>query len=406
MEKILDKFLRYVAVETTSDPDSETQPSSMRELSLLQMLHDELQSMGVESALDEYGYLMASVPSNTERDVPAIGFIAHVDTSPDAPAKNVRPQIVEDYSGGDIILNPETEMLLRPSDFPEMLNYLGDTIITTDGTTLLGADDKAGVAAIMCAVQYLVEHQEFKHGEIKIGFTPDEEIGRGVCKFDVAKFGAKYAYTIDGGAVGEIEYENFNAAAAKIHVQGRNIHPGYAKNKMLNSVLVAMELNAMLPVEQRPENTSDYEGFFHLTSIEGVVEETTLNYIIRDHDKGKFEEKKRLLHSAVEYINRKYGDVATLELKHQYNNMRETVEPHFFIVEKAVKAIEMAGIKPKVQPIRGGTDGASLSYMGLPCPNIFAGGHNFHGRYEYVPLQSMEKAAEVILNIISLFEKE
>ena len=406
MEKILDRFLRYVSVDTQSDPESETQPSTAKQLDLLRMLRDALVGMGVDATLDEFGYVMASIPSNCGKEVPAIGFIAHVDTAPDASGANIKPQIISNYDGGDIPLKGVEGLALKVAEFPELEGYKGQTIITTDGTTLLGADDKAGVAAIMCAVQYLVEHQEFKHGEIKIGFTPDEEIGRGVCKFDVAKFGAKYAYTIDGGAVGEIEYENFNAAAAKIHVQGRNIHPGYAKNTMLNSVLIAMELNAMLPVEPRPEHTSDYEGFCHLTSIEGVVEETTLNYIIRDHDKGKFEEKKRLLHSAVEYINRKYGDVATLELKHQYNNMREAVEPHFFIVEKAVKAIEMAGIKPKVQPIRGGTDGAGLSYMGLPCPNIFAGGHNFHGRYEYVPLQSMEKATEVILNIISLFEKE
>ncbi|MGN0032962.1 MAG: peptidase T [Candidatus Limimorpha sp.] len=406
MENLLDKFLRYVSVETTSNPDSETQPSAQAELDLLRMLQGELQDMGVPAHLDEYGYLMASIPSNTGREVPAIGFIAHVDTSPDASGKNVRPQIVENYSGGDILLNAERSLYLKPSDFPEMLNYLGDTIITTDGTTLLGADDKAGIAAIMCAVQYLVEHKEFKHGEIKIGFTPDEEIGRGVDKFDVARFGAKYAYTIDGGGIGEIEYENFYAAAAKIHVQGSNIHPGYAKNKMVNSILIAMEINAMLPVGQRPEYTSDYEGFFHITSVDGDVEETTLNYIIRDHDKRKFEEKKQLLSSAVDFVGKKYGNVVTLELKHQYNNMRQEVEPHFFIVEKAIKAIEMAGIKPKVQPIRGGTDGASLSYMGLPCPNIFAGGHNFHGKYEYVPLQSMEKASEVILNIISLFEKE
>ena len=403
MEKILDRFLRYVAVETTSDPDSETQPSSIRQLDLLKMLQKELQNMGIKAELDEFGYVMATIPSNVDKDIPAIGFIAHVDTSPDASGKDIKPQIIENYGGGDILLNSEKELYLKVSEFPEMLQYMGNTLITTDGTTLLGADDKGGVAAIMCAVEYIMEHPEFKHGEIKIGFTPDEEIGRGVAKFDVKRFGAKYAYTIDGGEIGELEYENFNAAAAKIHVQGSNIHPGYAKDKMVNSMLIAMELNAMLPVEQRPEYTQGYEGFFHLTDITGTVEETTMGYIIRDHDRTKFEAKKELLTSVVEFINKKYGDVVKLELKHQYYNMRQEVEPHYFIVEKAMKAFEMAGVKPKVQPIRGGTDGANLSFMGLPCPNIFVGGHNFHGKYEYVPLESMEKASEVILNIVKLF---
>ena len=403
MEKILDRFLRYVAVETTSDPDSETQPSSIRQLDLLKMLQKELQNMGIKAELDEFGYVMATIPSNVDKDIPAIGFIAHVDTSPDASGKDIKPQIIENYGGGDILLNAEKELYLKVSEFPEMLQYVGNTLITTDGTTLLGADDKGGVAAIMCAVEYIMEHPEFKHGEIKIGFTPDEEIGRGVAKFDVKRFGAKYAYTIDGGEIGELEYENFNAAAAKIHVQGSNIHPGYAKDKMVNSMLIAMELNAMLPVEQRPEYTQGYEGFFHLTDITGTVEETTMGYIIRDHDRTKFEAKKELLTSVVEFINKKYGDVVKIELKHQYYNMRQEVEPHYIIVEKAMKAYEMAGVKPKVQPIRGGTDGANLSFMGLPCPNIFVGGHNFHGKYEYVPLESMEKASEVILNIVKLF---
>ena len=403
MEKILDRFLRYVAVETTSDPDSETQPSSIRQLDLLKMLQKELQNMGIKAELDEFGYVMATIPSNVDKDIPAIGFIAHVDTSPDASGKDIKPQIIENYGGGDILLNSEKELYLKVSEFPEMLQYMGNTLITTDGTTLLGADDKGGVAAIMCAVEYIMEHPEFKHGEIKIGFTPDEEIGRGVAKFDVKRFGAKYAYTIDGGEIGELEYENFNAAATKIHVQGSNIHPGYAKDKMVNSMLIAMELNAMLPVEQRPEYTQGYEGFFHLTDITGTVEETTMGYIIRDHDRTKFEAKKELLTSVVEFINKKYGDVVKLELEHQYYNMRQEVEPHYFIVEKAMKAFEMAGVKPKVQPIRGGTDGANLSFMGLPCPNIFVGGHNFHGKYEYVPLESMEKASEVILNIVKLF---
>ena len=403
MEKLLDKFLRYVSVETTSDPESETQPSSMRQFDLLKMLQKELQDMGIKADLDEYGYVMATIPSNVDKEIPAIGFIAHVDTSPDASGKDIKPQIIENYGGGDILLNAEKELYLKVSEFPEMQQYVGKTMITTDGTTLLGADDKGGVAAIMYAAQYMMEHPEFKHGEIKIGFTPDEEIGRGVAKFDVKKFGAKYAYTIDGGEIGELEYENFNAAAAKIHIQGSNIHPGYGKDKMVNSMLIAMELNGMLPVEQRPAYTQGYEGFFHLTDITGTVEETTMGYIIRDHDRAKFEAKKELITAIVELLNKKYGNIVTLELKHQYYNMRQEVEPHYFIVEKAIKAIEMAGIKPKVQPIRGGTDGANLSFMGLPCPNIFAGGHNFHGKWEYVPLESMEKASEVILNIVKLF---
>ena len=403
MEKLLDKFLRYVSVDTMSDPESETQPSSERQFNLLKMLRDELEAMGIKAELDEFGYVMATIPSNIENEVPAIGFIAHVDTSPDASGKDVKPQIIENYQGGDIMLNAEKDIVLKVSDFPEMQNYIGKTMITTDGTTLLGADDKGGVAAIMYAAQYLMEHPEVKHGEIKIGFTPDEEVGRGVVKFDVKKFGAKYAYTIDGGEIGELEYENFNAAVAKILIQGANIHPGYAKGKMVNSMQIAMELNAMLPVDQRPEFTCGYEGFYHLTDIKGTVEETSMQYIIRDHDRAKFEEKKALTNSIVEFMNKKYNDAVKVEMKDQYYNMRQEVEPHYFIVEKAIKAIEMAGIKPKVQPIRGGTDGANLSFMGLPCPNIFAGGHNFHGKYEYVPLESMEKASEVILNIISLF---
>ena len=403
MEKLLDKFLRYVAVETTSDENSETQPSAARELDLLKMLRDELEQMGIKAELDEYGYVMATIPANTRKKIPTIGFIAHVDTAPDASGKDIKPQIIKKWNGEDIVLNKKKNIVLRTAEFPEMLQYKGQTMITTDGTTLLGADDKAGVAEIMWAVQYLMAHPEIKHGTIKIGFTPDEEIGRGVVKFDVEKFGAQYAYTMDGGEIGELEYENFNAAGAKIHIQGSNIHPGYGKDKMVNSMLIAMELDAMLPEEQRPRYTQGYEGFFHLTSINGTVEETTMSYIIRDHDRSKFEEKKALMTAIVKYLNQKYGKVVKLDLKHQYYNMRQEVEPHFFIVEKAIKAMEMAGVKPKVQPIRGGTDGANLSFMGLPCPNLFAGGHNFHGKLEYVPLESMEKAAEVILNIIKLF---
>ena len=404
MEKILDRFLRYVSVDTQSDENSESQPSSAKQLDLLKMLRDELTAMGVEATLDEYGYVMATLPSNIDRKVPVVGFIAHVDTSPDASGANVRPQIIENYDGGDIALKGVPGLFLKPSEFPELLAHKGETIITTDGTTLLGADDKAGVAEIMNAVQYMVEHPEFKHGEIKIGFTPDEEIGRGVVKFDVKKFGAEYAYTMDGGEVGELEFENFNAASAKIHIQGRNVHPGYAKGKMKNAILIGMELNSLLPVQQRPEFTEGYEGFFHIISFKGSVEEADFGYIIRDHDRAKFEEKKEVIGKCVAFINEKYGEgTASLEVKDQYYNMRQQVEPYYFIVEKAVKAMEMEGIEARIQPIRGGTDGANLSFKGLPCPNIFAGGLNFHGKMEFAPLESIEKASRVVLNIISLF---
>ena len=404
MEKILDRFLRYVSVDTQSDENSESQPSSAKQLDLLRMLRDELTAMGVEATLDEYGYVMATLPSNIDRKVPVVGFIAHVDTSPDASGADVHPQIIENYDGGDIALKGVPGLFLKPSEFPELLAHKGETIITTDGTTLLGADDKAGVAEIMNAVQYMVEHPEFKHGEIKIGFTPDEEIGRGVVKFDVKRFGAEYAYTMDGGEVGELEFENFNAASAKIHIQGRNVHPGYAKGKMKNAILIGMELNSLLPVQQRPEFTEGYEGFFHIISFKGSVEEADFGYIIRDHDRAKFEEKKEVIGKCVAFINEKYGEgTASLEVKDQYYNMRQQVEPYYFIVEKAVKAMEMEGIEARIQPIRGGTDGANLSFKGLPCPNIFAGGLNFHGKMEFAPLESIEKASRVVLNIISLF---
>lgn len=404
MEKILDRFLRYVAIDTQSDENSESQPSAAKELDLLKLLCKELNDMGVEATLDEYGYVMGSIPSNIDKKVPAIGFIAHVDTSPDASGKDVKPQIIKDYDGGDIELKGVPGLFLKPSEFPELLAHKGETIITTDGTTLLGADDKAGVAEIMDAVQYIVEHPEFKHGEIKIGFTPDEEIGRGVVKFDVKRFGADYAYTMDGGEIGELEFENFNAASAKIHIQGRNVHPGYAKDKMKNAILIGMEFNDLLPIGQRPELTEGYDGFFHIISFKGSVEEADFGYIIRDHDRKKFEEKKELIGQCAHFINVKYGEgTATLEVKDQYYNMREQVEPYYFIVEKAVKAMEMAGIKPKIQPIRGGTDGANLSFKGLPCPNIFAGGMNFHGKMEFAPLENIEKASEVVLNIIKLY---
>ena len=404
MEKILDRFLRYVAIDTQSDENSESQPSTAKEQDLLKLLCKELNDMGVEATLDEYGYVMGSIPSNIDKKVPAIGFIAHVDTSPDASGKDVKPQIIKDYDGGDIALKGVPGLFLRPSEFPELLAHKGQTIITTDGTTLLGADDKAGVAEIMNAVQYIMEHPEFKHGDIKIGFTPDEEIGRGVVKFDVKRFGADYAYTMDGGEIGELEFENFNAASAKLHIQGRNVHPGYAKDKMKNAILIGMEFNDLLPIGQRPEITEGYDGFFHIISFKGSVEEADFSYIIRDHDRKKFEEKKELIGQCVKFINVKYAEgTATLEVKDQYYNMREQVEPYYFIVEKAVKAMEMAGIKPKIQPIRGGTDGANLSFKGLPCPNIFAGGLNFHGKMEFAPLENIEKASEVVLNIVKLF---
>ena len=404
MEALLSRFLRYVAVDTQSDEESDSQPSAAGEWDLLKLLQQELLSMGVEATLDEYGYVMASLPSNVGEGVPAIGFIAHVDTSPDASGKDVKPQIIEKYDGGAIDLKGVPGLQLKPEEFPELLHYVGETLITTDGTTLLGADDKAGVAEIMHAVQYMVTHPEFKHGPVKIGFTPDEEIGRGVVKFDVARFGADYAYTMDGGELGELEFENFNAAGAKVHVQGRNVHPGSAKGKMRNAILIGQEFCSLLPVNQRPEYTEGYEGFFHLISFKGSVEEADFAYIIRDHDRARFEAKKELIGQVAAFMNAKYGEgTVQLEVKDTYYNMRAQVEPHYHIVEKAVKAMEMAGIQARIKPIRGGTDGANLSFKGLPCPNIFAGGLNFHGKMEFVPLRSMEKASEVILNILTLF---
>ena len=404
MENIKDRFLRYVAIDTQSNEESETQPSTQKQFDLLRLLRDELIAMGVEATLDEYGYVMGKIPANVEGDIPAVGFISHVDTSPDASGKDVKPQIIPNYDGSPIALKGVPGLFLDPAEFPEILAHKGETIITTDGTTLLGADDKAGVAEIMSAVQYIVEHPEFKHGPIRIGFTPDEEIGRGVAKFDVAKFDATYAYTMDGGEVGELEFENFNAAAATVRIQGRNVHPGYGKGKMKNAILIGQELNSLLPVEQRPEYTEGYEGFFHLISFKGTVEEATFSYIIREHDLDKHEHQKEVLRHCAEFINSKYGEgTATVEIRHQYYNMRKQVEPHYQIVEIAMKAMEMAGVKPKIQPIRGGTDGANLSFMGLPCPNIFAGGLNFHGKMEWVPVESMEKAYNVILNIIRLY---
>ncbi len=407
MEKLLDRFLRYVAVDTQSDENSESQPSTAKQLDLLRLLRDELVAMGVDATLDEFGYVMAVLPSNLAEKVPAVGFIAHVDTSPDASGKGVKPQIVPNYDGGPIALKGVEGLFLSPSDFPELLAHKGETLITTDGTTLLGADDKAGVAEIMDAVQYLVAHPEVKHGKICIGFTPDEEIGRGVVKFDVKRFGADYAYTMDGGEVGELEFENFNAAAATLRFNGLNVHPGYAKGKMKNAMRLAMEFNAMLPDAEKPEYTEGYEGFYHLIGMKGTVEEAELTYIIRDHSLARYEERKAFVQRCADFMNAKYGEgTVCAEIKHQYYNMREQVEPHYHIIETAMEAMRLAGVEPRVQPIRGGTDGANLSFKGLPCPNIFAGGLNFHGKMEWVPLESMQKASAVILNIIALFSRK
>lgn len=405
---ILQRFLRYVSIDTQSDDTATTYPSTEKQRNLGRLLIEELKALGIKDVnVDQYGYIMATLPSNVSHKVPVIGFLAHMDTSPDMSGANIKPQIIESYKGDDIVLNKETNLVMTTREFPELKDYVGQTLITTDGTTLLGADDKAGIAEIMTAVDYLIKHPEIKHGDIRIGFTHDEEVGHGVDFFDVKRFAADFAYTMDGGAIGELEYENFNAASAKISVQGRNIHPGYAKDKMINAMLVAMEINAMLPVNQRPEFTTGYDGFYHLVHMDGSVENATIQYIIRDHDRTKFETKKELVTSILRLINVRYGDtIATVEMKDQYFNMREMVEPHMHIVNTAIKAMEMADVKPHVMPIRGGTDGARLSYMGLPCPNVFAGGHNFHGKFEYVPLESMVKATEVIVNIVKLYAEK
>ena len=407
MENILERFLRYVAVDTQSDDRCECQPSTAKQFDLQKLLQAELQAMGISAEVDEYGYLMAAIPSNTDKKVDSIGFIAHVDTSPDCSGKGVKPQIVENYNGEDIVLNDERNIILSVDKFSELKQYHGKTIITTDGTTLLGADDKAGVAAIMYAVEYLQSNPNIKHGDIKIAFTPDEEVGRGTEHFDVEKFGAKYAYTIDGGEIGELEYENFNAASADITIVGEGIHPGYAKDKMINALSVAIEIDNSLPKKERPQHTEGYEGFYHLVELSGETENATMKYIIRDHDMVAFEARKKTMQQVVDNLNTIYGgNRIKLTIKDSYYNMKEKVVPHYHIVEKAIKAMQQCGVEPKVKPIRGGTDGATLSYKGLPCPNIFAGGHNFHGKYEYLPLESMQKASEVILAIIQLFIEE
>ena len=365
------------------------------------LMVEELKAIGMERvSLDHNGYVTATLPSNTDKDIPVIGFIAHMDTAPSFSGKNISPRIVENYDGEDIVLNSQENIIMSPRDFPELKNYLGQDIIVTDGTTLLGADDKAGITEIITAMEHLIKNPDIKHGDIKVGFTPDEEIGKGADLFDVKKFGADYAYTIDGGEIGELEYENFNAASARIKINGRNIHPGTSKNKMINSLLLGMELNSMLPVSERPEYTENYEGFFLLCDMKGDVETTDMNYIIRDHQKEKFDEKKNLMKNSVDFLNKKYGaGIFELEIKDSYYNMKEKVEPVIEIVDIVKKSMEDIGINPIVKPIRGGTDGARLSYMGLPCPNIFTGGHNFHGKFEYIPVQSMEKSVELIVKI-------
>jgi len=405
-DELLKRFTSYVKVDTQSDADSESCPSTPGQLTLARMLADELRSIGMEEVtMDENGYVMATLPANTDKDVPTIGFLAHVDTATDFTGAGVNPRVVENYDGGDIVLNEAQRIVLSPRDFPELAGYAGHTLVTTDGTTLLGADDKAGVAEIMTAMAYLVSHPEIKRGRVRVAFTPDEEIGRGPHRFDVAAFGAKYAYTMDGGPLGELEYESFNAAAAKITVLGKNVHPGTAKGKMIHSSKIAMELHSRLPANEAPEHTEGYEGFYHLTSIRGDVEETKLSYLIRDHDKAKFQARKDEMTRIVEELKAKYGaDRLSLEIKDQYYNMREKIEPVREVVDIASQAMKNLGIEPVMKPIRGGTDGSQLSYMGLPTPNIFTGGENYHGRYEYASLDNMVKAVQVIVEIVKLFE--
>lgn len=403
---IVERFLKYVSFTTTSDENTGLTPSTPGQMIFAQSLQNELKNIGLSDVtIDENGYVMATLPSNSEKELPTIGFIAHMDTSPEMTAKHTTPCIIKNYNGENIVLNTEDNINLSPKDFPELKNYIGQDLIVTNGKTLLGADDKAGIAEIVTAMEYLINHPEEKHGTIKIAFTPDEEIGQGAQHFNVEKFNADWAYTIDGGEIGELEYENFNAAAAKITFFGRNVHPGYAKHKMLNSIRIGQQFASMLPRHETPEHTEDYEGFYHLISFEGSVEKTTLQYIIRDHDKNKFESRKKEVQHLVNKIAAEFGkESVNLEIKDQYYNMREKIEPSMHIIDLVSKAMQEVGIEPKIKPIRGGTDGAQLSFKGLPCPNIFTGGHNFHGRYEYIPIQSMEKAMQVIIKIATLLQ--
>ncbi len=400
---VTERFLSYVAFDTQSDDLTNMTPSTPGQMVFARFLKEEMEKMGLEDiSLDDNGYLMGTLPANCSTDAPVVGFIAHLDTAPDMSGKHVRPRIVRNYDGKDILLNAEQNIVLSPTEFPELNDYLGEDLIVTDGTTLLGADDKAGIAEILTAIEHLQKHPEIKHGKIRIAFNPDEEIGQGAHKFDVARFGADFAYTMDGGAIGELEFENFNAASAKVTIKGRNVHPGSAKHKMINSIRVATQFIVMLPRWETPEHTEGYEGFYHLVGIEGSVEQTVLTYIIRDHDRNRFESRKREIEHLVRKTNMEFPGCASVEIRDQYYNMREKIEPVMHIVETAERAMREAGVEPKVQPIRGGTDGAQLSFKGLPCPNIFAGGENFHGRYEYVAIKSMEKATDVIVNICRL----
>lgn len=412
MQHIIDRFISYVTIDTESDASSNTTPSTAKQWDLANKLVEELKQIGLEEVtIDENAYIMATLPSNVDHDVSTIGFISHFDTTPDFTGANIKPQIIKNYDGGDIVLNKEQNIILSPNYFQDLLQYKGQTIITTDGTTLLGADDKAGITEIVTAMEFLINNPEIKHGKIRIGFTPDEEIGRGAHKFDVEKFGADWAYTMDGSQIGELEYENFNAAGAKITFKGKSVHPGYAKGKMINSMLIANKFISKLPKDEVPERTKGYKGFFHVHHLNGTIEETVLELIIRDHDKKKFEKRKKLIEKITKKINKKFAkqfgeDITVAEIKDQYYNMKEKVEPVMHIVDIAEKAMKQLGIKPLIKPIRGGTDGCQLSYKGLPCPNIFAGGHNFHGKYEYVPVESMQKAVEVIVKIAELTAKK
>lgn len=407
MSFLVEKFLQYVKIDTTSDSKSQSCPSSEIQWDLAKVIVKDLEEIGlVDISLDENGYIMGTLPSNTQKDIPTIGFIAHMDTAPSFNGKDIKPRIIDNYDGNDIVLNNDLNITMTVKDFPELKKYVNQRLIVTDGTSLLGADDKAGIVEIMTALKYLKENPTIEHGEIKIGVTPDEEIGRGANLFDVEKFGAKFAYTIDGGEVGELEFENFNAASANIVIKGRDIHPGASKNKMINAMLLAMELNAMLPVNERPEYTEGYEGFFLLTNFKGTVETTEIDYIIRDHSKEKFLEKKELIENTVKYLHGKYKDAEIiLTLKDSYYNMREMIEPVYHIVDLAKNAMIEVGVKPIIKPIRGGTDGARLSFKGLPCPNIFTGGHNFHGKFEFIPIESMEQSVKVILKIVEILSR-
>ena len=406
MDKVLNRFLKYVKIDTQSNEESSSNPSTQKQFDLGRKLEEELKEIGFDSVeLDENCNLWAEIKSNSDKDLPVIGFIAHMDTATEVSGKNVNPQILKNYKGDDIVLNKENNIVIKTEDFPSLKNYIGQTLITTDGTTLLGADNKAGIAEIITALEFFIENPDVKHGNIKVAFTPDEEVGRGTETFQVEKFGADFAYTIDGGEIGGLEYETFNAAKAKLTIKGKNVHPGSAKNTMVSSLRIGFEFNNLLPINEKPEYTEGYEGFYHLLETEGNVEETVMKYIIRDHDTSDFEEKKELFKKSVEFMNYKYDDRITLEMEDQYKNMKEKIEPVYHIVETAKKAMVELGIKPNISPVRGGTDGSKLSYMGLPTPNIFTGGHNFHGKYEYIPLESMEKAVLVIRKIVELYGK-